>query len=154
MIDISVLQILIDIHANKNIKSNIRMYQLLVNLNWFLIEKAYQHIVQTPPLNWDNINIPEIRSNDHIEVDENVDIPEACDHSYSHLIGLRQNELNDLVRNLDLSKQQPELLDLNCKSGICWQMKQALRPSEKETLLSQHFWKLKVLSLYVLTLMN
>ena len=71
----------------------------------------------TQPLKWnDIINASGHSESDDTQAGENIESSENnCDFTYSlqissepHLI--QQNELNDLVRDLGLSKQQTELL--------------------------------------------
>lgn len=70
--------------------------------------------IPTPPLNWEDVVIPELNDNEDLH-SETVDLLEyTTDPTYMppssepHLI--KQNELNNLARDLGLSKQQAELL--------------------------------------------
>ncbi|KAL4702128.1 hypothetical protein ACJJTC_000132 [Scirpophaga incertulas] len=70
--------------------------------------------VPTPPLNWEDLVIPELNDNEDLHSETAELLENTIDPTYippsseSHLI--QQNELNDLARDLGLSKQQFELL--------------------------------------------
>ncbi|KAL4720940.1 hypothetical protein ACJJTC_015404 [Scirpophaga incertulas] len=70
--------------------------------------------VPTPPLNWEDLVIPELNDNEELHSETAELLENTIDPTYippssePHLI--QQNELNDLARDLGLSKQQSELL--------------------------------------------
>lgn len=70
--------------------------------------------VPVPPLNLDQVDIPELNDDEECHSEREDLLENTSDPSYAptlsepHLV--KQNELNDLVRDLGLSKQQAELL--------------------------------------------
>ncbi|KAL4718873.1 hypothetical protein ACJJTC_016050 [Scirpophaga incertulas] len=70
--------------------------------------------VPTPPLNWEDLVIPELNDNEDLHLETAELLENTIDPTYippsSEPQLIQQNELNDLARDLGLSKQQSELL--------------------------------------------